>query len=139
MIREPGTPEVYAETADLHEAHYCGHPGWGHPQSADEVIADAMDAATSIADVERVIGRAPDPCCTDDLFDPPLLLWHRQEQHFDARGYVELMRTMSLYGTLDPTVREPLLSAMERRIRDRMGNQAVRNYLISTRLARRRG
>jgi SAM-dependent methyltransferase len=31
VVREPGAPEVYAETADLHEAHVSGHPSWGHP------------------------------------------------------------------------------------------------------------
>jgi hypothetical protein len=84
-----------------------------------------------------VIGRALDPCSTDELFDTPLLCWYRQEQHFDAHGYVELMRTTSLYGSLDETIREPLLTAMEQRIRERMHDHAVRNYLISVRLARR--
>jgi SAM-dependent methyltransferase len=138
VVREPGTPEVYAETSDLHEAHHPGHPGWGDPQIATDIIAEADRAAGSIADVERVIGRAPDPSSTDELFDPPLLLWRRQEQHFDARGYVELMRTMSLYGSLDDNVREPLLTAMEQRIRGHMQDHAVRNYLISARVARRR-
>ena len=137
VVREPGAPEVYAETADLHEAHVSGHPSWGHPPTAAEIIAAAEPNAGSIADVERVIGRAPDTTSTDSLFEAPVLRWYRQEQHFDARGYGELMRTTSLYGSIDASVREPLLTAMEQRIRERMGNHAVRHYLISVRLARR--
>ncbi len=60
-------------------------------------------------------------------------------QHFDAAGYVELMRTTSLYGTLEPHVREPLLEAIGQHIRDHMGDRATRRYLIPVRLARRRG
>ena len=137
VVREPGAPEVYAATADLHEAHVSGHPSWGHPPTATEIIAAAEQAAGSIADVERVIGRAPDTSFSGDLFEAPLLLWFRQEQHFDARGYIGLMRTTSLYGTLEATTRESLLTAMEHRIRERMQNHAVRHYLISARLARR--
>lgn len=137
IVQEPGTPEVYAETADLHEAHVSGHPSWGHPPTATEIIAAAEQATGSIAAVERVIGRAPDTSSTDSLFEAPVLRWFRQEQHFDARGYVELMRTTSLYGSLDGSVREPLLTAMEQRIRERMRNHVVRHYLISARLARR--
>ncbi|HEY1636237.1 MAG TPA: methyltransferase domain-containing protein [Acidimicrobiales bacterium] len=138
VVQKPGEPEVYAETADLHEAHASGHPSWGHPPTAREVIAAAEAASASIADVERVIGRAPDASETGDLFEPPLLRWFPQVQHFDAHGYVELLRTTSLYGSLNDDVREPLLSAIEQRIRDRMGDRATRRYLISTRLAQRR-
>lgn len=138
VVRDPDEPEVYAETADLHEAHVSGHPGWGHPPTAEEVMTAAEAASASIADVERVIGRAPDSSSTEALFEPPLLRWHSQVQHFDAHGYVELLRTTSLYGNLDEGVREPLLSAIEERIRDRMGDRATRRYLVSLRLAPKR-
>jgi SAM-dependent methyltransferase len=137
VVADPGEPEVYAETADLHEAHASGHPSWGDPPTAPEVIAAAEAVSSSIADVERVIGRAPDPTETD-LFQSPILRWYRQVQHFDAHGYVEHLRTTSVYGSLAAEVREPLLSAVEQRIRDRMDNNATRRYLISARLAQRR-
>jgi SAM-dependent methyltransferase len=138
VVRDPDEPEVYAETADLHEAYASGHPSWGHPPTADDVIDAAESASGTIADVERVIGRAPDSFATDDLFQPPLISWHRQVQHFDAHGYVEQLRTTSLYGSLKDEVRGPLLSAIEQRIRERMGDHATRSYLISTRLAERK-
>src|SRR5712691_1392570 len=37
VVRRPGDPEVYAETADLHERFSPGSPGWGHPPLEDEV------------------------------------------------------------------------------------------------------
>jgi SAM-dependent methyltransferase len=137
VVADPGELEVFAETADLHEAHASGHPGWGHPPAAQEVIAAAEAVSSSMAGVERVIGRAPDPSETDLLFQSPVLRWYRQVQHFDGHGYVEHLRTTSLYGSLGAEVREPLLSAIEQRIRDRMDNKATRRYLISARLAQR--
>jgi SAM-dependent methyltransferase len=138
VVTDPNEPEVYAETADLHEAHASGHPTWGHPPTTQDVIEAADAASASIAEVERVIGRAPDPFETEDLFQPPLLSWHRQVQHFDAHGYVEHLRTTSLYGSLNADVRGPLLLAIEQRIRERMENHATRRYLISVRLAEKR-
>src|SRR5205807_7295929 len=37
IVRRPGEPEVYAETADLHERFCPGYPGWGHPPLEDDV------------------------------------------------------------------------------------------------------
>ena len=37
IVRRPGEPEVYAETADLHERFSPGNPGWGDPPLEDEV------------------------------------------------------------------------------------------------------
>ena len=37
VVRRADEPEVYAETADLHERFSPGNPGWGHPPSEDEV------------------------------------------------------------------------------------------------------
>jgi SAM-dependent methyltransferase len=31
VVRRPGEPEMYAETADLHERFSPGNPAWGHP------------------------------------------------------------------------------------------------------------
>lgn len=138
VVRDLDEPEVYAETADLHEAHVSGHPSWGHPPTPEEVIAAAEAASSSIAEVERVLGRAPDPSDVADLFDPPVLRWYSQVQDFDALGYVEHLRTTSVYGSLDDQIREPLLSAIEERIRDHMGDHATRRYLVSARLARRK-
>jgi SAM-dependent methyltransferase len=134
VVADPGELEVFAETADLHEAYASGHPSWGHPPTAGEVIAAAEAVSSSIAGVERVIGRAPDPSETE-LFQSPILRWYRQVQHFDATGYVGHLRTTSLYASLGAEVREPLLSAIEQRIRDRMDNKATRRYLVSARLA----
>ena len=37
VVRRSGEPEVYAETADLHEHFAPGNPDWGHPPLEDEV------------------------------------------------------------------------------------------------------
>ncbi|MFD5750663.1 class I SAM-dependent methyltransferase [Streptomyces sp. NPDC127033] len=37
VVRRPGEPEVYAETADVHERFCPGNPGWGHPPLEDDV------------------------------------------------------------------------------------------------------
>jgi hypothetical protein len=102
------------------------------------VIGIAEAASRSIADLERALGRAPDSSSTEELFEAPHLRWYRHEQHFDARGYVELLRTTSLYGSLEDDVRTRLLDGVEARIRERMGNHAVRRYLVALRMARRR-
>ncbi len=39
VVHRPGEPEVYAETADLHERYCPGNPDWGHPPLEDEVRA----------------------------------------------------------------------------------------------------
>ncbi len=39
VVRRPGEPEAYAETADLHERLSPGNPDWGHPPLEDEVRA----------------------------------------------------------------------------------------------------
>ncbi|MFE7403406.1 hypothetical protein [Streptomyces sp. NPDC057557] len=37
VVRRPGEPEVYAETADLHERFCPGNPDWGHPPLEEDV------------------------------------------------------------------------------------------------------
>ncbi len=39
VVRRPDEPEVYAETADLHERFSPANPAWGHPPLEDEVRA----------------------------------------------------------------------------------------------------
>lgn len=136
VVRERGAPEVYAETADLHERYASGHPSWGAPPTAEDVISAAEGASATIEDVERVVGRAPD-ISTGGRFGPPILRWYRQTQWLDASGFVDLLRTTSLYGNLPVNVREPLLEGIETRIRSRLDDRARRDYLVNLRLARR--
>jgi SAM-dependent methyltransferase len=137
VVRDANAPEVYAETADLHEKYAPGHVGWGHPPTAGEVIALAGRATNSIAALEVALGRAPDTSTTAGRFDPPLIRWYHQEQWFDSLGYVDLLRTTSLYASLPENVREPLLDAVAERIRAAMGDRAARRYLVALRLAQR--
>ncbi|MFF9127862.1 class I SAM-dependent methyltransferase [Streptomyces sp. NPDC014889] len=37
VVRRPGEPEVYAETADLHERFCPRNPSWGHPPLEEDV------------------------------------------------------------------------------------------------------
>jgi SAM-dependent methyltransferase len=137
VVREPGQPEVYEQTADLHHKHVSDHPGWGLPTTPDEFITVAEAAASNIVELERVIGRAPDTSSSDGLFAPPMLRLYRQMQHFNAHGFVGYLGTTSLYGSLPDHVREPLLRDIETRIRTRMDDHARRDYLIAARLAQR--
>src|SRR3954452_11872982 len=41
VVRRPGEPDVYAETADLHERLSPGPPDWGSPPVEDEVRGTA--------------------------------------------------------------------------------------------------
>lgn len=47
VVRRPGEPEVYAETADLHERFCPGNPDWGHPPLEDDVRGLAIGALRS--------------------------------------------------------------------------------------------
>ena len=42
VVRRPGEPEVYAETADLQERYCPGNRDWGHPPLEDEVRATSQ-------------------------------------------------------------------------------------------------
>jgi SAM-dependent methyltransferase len=122
VVRRPGEPEVYAETADLHERFSPGNPEWGHPPLEDEVRGDES-------------GWAP----TNDLFGPAVVRWYPTVQWFDGAGYADLMRSTSLYRKLNPAVREPLLDAVADRIRTRMGDRASRRYLTVMSVGQRTG
>jgi SAM-dependent methyltransferase len=115
VVRRPGEPEVYAETADLHERFSPGNPDWGHPPLEDEVRAS-----------NEGWGLVEDP---GDLFGPTIVRWYPTVQWFTGDGFADLLRSTSIYRKLDGSVREPLLDAIAGRIRSRMGDRAPRRYL----------
>ncbi len=115
VVRRPREPEVYAETADLHEEFSPGNPGWGHPPMEDEVRG-----------TDEGWGLVGDP---GGLFAPPIVHWYPTLQWFDGQGFTDLLRSTSLYRGLDPDVRGRLLDAIAERIRTRMGDRAPRRYL----------
>jgi SAM-dependent methyltransferase len=123
VVRLPGEPEVYAETADLHERFSPGNPDWGHPPLVDEVRT-----------TNEGWGSVDDP---GDLFGPTTVRWYPTVQWFDGAGFADLLRSNSPYLRLDPEVREPLLDAIANRIRTRMGDHAPRHYLGVLRAGRR--
>jgi SAM-dependent methyltransferase len=123
VVRRPGEPEVYAETADLHERFCPGNPGWGHPPLEDDVRA-----------TDKGWGLVDDP---GSLFGPTIVRWYPTVQWFDGAGFADLLRSLSLYRSLDPDVREQLLVAIAERIRERMGDRASRRYLSVLRVGRR--
>jgi hypothetical protein len=115
VVRRPGEPEVYAETADLHERFAPGNPGWGRPPLGDEVRATGEGW-----------GLVDD---SGGLFGPTVVRWYPAVQWFDGEGFADLLRSTSLYRRLDRAVREPLLDAIAERTRTRMGDRASRRYL----------
>ena len=123
VVRRPGEPEVYAETADIHERFSPGDPGWGHPPLEDEVRM-----------TDEGWGLVTDP---GSLFGPAIVRWYPAVQWFDGDGFADLLRSTSLYRRLDSNVREPLLDAIAERIRMQMGDRASRRYLSVLRAGRR--
>jgi SAM-dependent methyltransferase len=123
VVRRPGEPEVYAETADLHERYSPGNPDWGHPPLEDEVRA-----------TNEGWGLVSDP---GDLFGPTMVRWYPTVQSLDGDGFADLLRSTSLYRKLDDDVRESLLDAIADRIRTRLGDRASRRYLTVLRVGRR--
>jgi SAM-dependent methyltransferase len=125
VVRRPGEPEVYAQTADLHEQFSPGNPGWGHPPLEDEVRMTGEGW-----------GSAEDP---GSLFGPAIVRWYPAVQWFDGAGFADLLRSTSLYRRLDSNVREPLLDTIAERIRTQMGDRAARRYLSVLRAGQRAG
>lgn len=125
VVRRTGEPEVYAETADLHERFAPGNPGWGHPPLEDEVRKTGEGW-----------GMVEDP---GGLFGPTAVRWYPVVQWFDGDGFADLLRSTSLYRALDSHVREPLLDTIAERIRTRMGDRAPRRYLSVLRVGQRAG
>jgi SAM-dependent methyltransferase len=125
VVRRPEEPEVYAETADLHERFCPGNPDWGHPPLEDEVRT-----------TDEGWGGVAGP---GGLFGPTLVRRYPAVQWFDGDGFADHLRSLSLYRRLDRDVREPLLDAIAERIRTRMGDRAPRRYLSVLRIAQRAG
>jgi SAM-dependent methyltransferase len=125
VVRRPGEPEVYAETADLHERFSPGNPDWGHPPLEDEVRSTDE-------------GWGPD-LDSGGLFGPTIVRWCPAVQWLDGDGFADLLRSMSPYRRLDRDVREPLLDAIAERIRTRLGDRAARRYLSVLRVGQRAG
>lgn len=125
VVRRPGEPEVYAESADLHERFSPGNPGWCHPPLEDDVRT-----------THEGWGLVEDP---GGLFGPTVVRWYPTVQWFTGEGFADLLRSTSLYRRLDREVREPLLDAVAERIRTRMGDRAPRRCLSVLRVGRRAG
>jgi SAM-dependent methyltransferase len=123
VVRRPGEPEVYAETADLHEGFAPGHPGWGNSPLEEEVRM-----------TDEGWGAVEGP---GDLFGPVITRWYPAVQWLDGAGYADLLRSQSIYRGLAADVREPLLDAIAERIRTRMGDRAARRYLAVLRVGQR--
>ena len=123
VVRRPGEPEVYAETADLHERFSPGNPDWGHPQLED----DLRTTGEGWGLVDEFRG----------LFGPTIVRWYPTVQWFDGDGFADLLRSTSLYRRLARDVREPLLDAVAERIRTRMDDRASRRYLSVLRVGQR--
>jgi SAM-dependent methyltransferase len=124
VVRQPGEPEVYAETTDLHERFAPGNPDWGHPPLEDDVRATDQ-------------GWGPPNEDSAGLFGPTIVRWYQTVQWLDGERFADLLRSTSLYRRLDHDVREPLLDAIAERIRTRMGDRASRRYLSVLRVGQR--
>lgn len=123
VVRRLGEPEVYAETADLHERFSPGNPDWGHPPLEDDVRS-----------TDEGWGLVEDP---GGLFGPTIVRWYPAVQWFNGDGFTDLLRSTSMYRRLARDVREPLLEAIAERIRTRMGDRASRRYLSVLRIGQR--
>jgi len=123
VVRRPGEPEVYAETADLHERFSPGNPDWDDPPSEEDVRATSA-------------GWGPD-LDPGGLFGPTVVQWYPTVQYFDGDGFAALLRSTSTYRRLDPDTRESLLGAIAERIRTHMGDQVSRRYLSVLRAGQR--
>jgi SAM-dependent methyltransferase len=124
VVRRPSEPEVYAETADLHERFSPGNPDWAHPPLEDSV---------------RETNEGWGPPNDDDrgCFGPTIVRWYPTVQWLDGAGFADLLRSTSIYRSLDDDTREPLLDAIAERIRTRMGDRVPRRYLSVLRVGPR--
>ena len=128
VIRRPDEPEVYAQTADLHEHYFPGNPAWGHPPLEGEVRA--TNEGWGLLEL-------PDGHDPGGLFGPTIVRFYPIVQWFDGDGFADHLRSNSTYRRLDADLREPLLDAIAERIRTRMGDRAPRRYLSVLRVGRR--
>jgi SAM-dependent methyltransferase len=123
VVRRPGEPEVYAETADLHERFSPGNRDWDHPP-----LEDAVRATNA--------GWGPPNDDPSGWFGPTIVRWYPTVQWLDGAGFAGLLRSTSIYRSLDDA-REPLLDAIAERIRTRMGDRVPRRYLSVLRVGPR--
>jgi SAM-dependent methyltransferase len=124
VVQRPEDVEVFAETVDLHERFMPNHPAWGHPPSEEEVRT--TNEGWGPPNVDRA-----------GLFGPTTVRWYPMVQWFDAEGFADHLRSLSIYRTLDAAVREPLLNAIAERIRTELGDRVLRRYLAVLRMGRR--
>jgi SAM-dependent methyltransferase len=123
VVRRAGEPEVYAQTADLHEHFSPGNPAWDHPPLEEEVRTTGE-------------GWGP-PHDPTDLFGPTIVRWYPTVQWFDGEGFADLLRSTSTSRALTPEIREPLLQAIAERIRTDMDDRVPRRYLSVLRVGQR--
>lgn len=123
VVRRECEPEMYAETADLHERFSPGNPDWGDPPLEEEVLA-----------TDEGWGLVADP---GNLFGPTEVRWYPFVQWLDGLALADLLRSTSPYRGLDADVREPLLDAIANRIRERMNDRVPRRYLGVLRVGQR--
>lgn len=123
VVRRPGEPDVFAETADVHERFSPGNSDWGEPPLEDDLLRD-LDGWGLVAD-------------PGELFGPTVVRWYPAEQRFDAAGFADYLRTLSPYRRLDVDVREGLLDAITERIRDRLDDRVLLRYLCGLRAGQR--
>ncbi|MGB7237075.1 MAG: methyltransferase domain-containing protein [Rhodococcus sp. (in: high G+C Gram-positive bacteria)] len=124
VIVRPGEPELYAETADLHQLHVPDNPDWGHPPTEAEVRATSTGWGPSTEDPEG-------------FFGPTVVRWYPMVQRFDGAGMADHLRSLSPYRRLDESDRERLLEAITDHIRTRMNDQISRHYLSVLRIGKR--
>ena len=122
VVRRPGEPEVYAETAGA-RAVLPREPRLGDPPLEDDVRA-----------TDDGWGPVEEP---SGLFGPAVVRCYPTVQWFTGDGFADLLRSTSLYRRLDRNVREPLLAAIGERIRTRMGDRAQRRYVSVLRVGQR--
>ena len=125
-VRTPGEPDMYAETADLHERFAPGDPSWGHPPLEEEVRAGSEGWGPAVAD-------------PGGLFGPAAARWYPGVLWFDGAGFADYLRTLSIYRKLGPGFREPLLDAIAERVRTRLGDRVPLRYLSMLRAGQRAG
>jgi len=124
VIRRADEPELYAETADLHQRYAPDNPDWGHPPTEAEVRATST-------------GWGPGNEDTEGFFGPTTVRWYPTVQWLDGAAIADLLRSHSPYRRLDRDVREPLLDAVAERVRTRIGDRIGRHYLALLRAGQR--
>lgn len=124
VIARPDEPELYAETAHLHQRYVPDNPDWGHPPTEAEVRATST-------------GWGPPNEDAEGLFGPTVVRWYPMVQRFDGAGMADHLRSLSLYQRLGDSVREPLLDAIADHIRTRLNDKISRHYLSVLRIGQR--